>query len=235
MPGLFITGTDTGVGKTLATTALLRAMATLELRVVGMKPIAAGAERVDSEWINEDVALLVQASNVPAPRELVNPYLFREPLAPHIAADRKGVHIEIPLVVDRYRQLAGLADWVLVEGVGGFRVPLDDRKDTADLAAALALPVLMVVGMRLGCLNHALLTAEAIERRGLRLAGWIASRIDPEMAAFDENLAGLERRLAAPCLAVFPWLEADRPQRASRLLPSRRLERWLAETARKST
>jgi dethiobiotin synthetase len=234
MPGLFITGTDTGVGKTLATAAMLHAMAALGLGVVGMKPVAAGAELANGEWINEDVALLQRASSVSAPQELRSPYLFREPLAPHIAAERKGVDIEIPHIVDRYRQLAGLADWVLVEGVGGFRVPLDGRKDTADMAVSLGLPVVMVVGMRLGCLNHTLLTAEAIERRGLRLAGWIANRIDPDMAAFEENLASLERRLPAPCLAVFPWLEEARPERAGRLLPPRRLQQWLQEMRQKS-
>jgi len=227
MPGLFVTGTDTGVGKTLATSAMLYAMSALGLRVVGMKPVAAGAEQVDGEWVNEDVALLERHGNVAAPRELVNPYLFREPLAPHIAAERKGVHIAIPRIVEAYEQLSELADWVLVEGVGGFKVPLDARKDTADLAEALALPVVMVVGMRLGCLNHALLTAEAIERRGLRLAGWIANRIDPDMAVFEENLATLEARLPAPCLAVLPWLDECDPVHAARLIVLPRLGRWL--------
>lgn len=230
MPSLFITGTDTGVGKTLATAAMLHAMAALGLRVAGMKPIAAGAELVDGAWLNEDVALIEQAMNVAAPRELVNPYLFREPLAPHIAADRKGVRIEIPRIVEAQEQLAGLADWVLVEGVGGFRVPLDDRHDTADLAVALGLPVILVVGMRLGCLNHALLTVEAIERRGLTLAGWIANRIDPDMAAFDENLASLAKRLPAPLLAELPNMDKPDPVRAARYLPPQKLDAFLKKT-----
>ena len=228
MAGIFVTGTDTNVGKTLISAAMLHTMTNLGLRAVGMKPIAAGADLIDGAWINEDVAELARAGSVEAPPELVNPYLFREAIAPHIAADRKGIHIEIPCIVDAYGQLAGLADWVVVEGAGGFRVPLDDRRDSADLAVALGLPIVLVVGMRLGCINHALLTAEAIAARGLRLAGWIANRVDPAMAAFEENLASLEERLPAPCLAVVPWLEQGSPKRAARLLPPRRFEQWLA-------
>lgn len=231
MAGIFVTGTDTGVGKTLVSAALLHAMTSLGLRALGMKPVAAGAERVEGAWVNEDVLALTQAANVVAPAEWINPYLFRDPVAPHIAAERKGVRIEIPRIVEAYRQLAGLADWVVVEGAGGFRVPLDGRRDSADLAMALDLPVLMVVGLRLGCINHALLTAEAIAARGLRLAGWVANRVDPAMAAFDENLASLEARLPAPCLAAIPWLEDGRPERAARLLPPRRLEQWLSTIA----
>jgi dethiobiotin synthetase len=226
MPGLFVTGTDTGVGKTFATAALLHAMTALGLRTLAMKPIAAGADLVDGAWLNEDVATLKLAANVSAPRELINPYLFREPLAPHIAADHKGVRIEIPRIVDAYSQLTGLADWVLVEGVGGFRVPLDNLRDTADLAIALDLPIVLVVGMRLGCINHALLTFEAIEQRGLRLAGWIANRIDHAMAAFDENLMTLQSRLPAPCLAVIPYLPDRNPEHAARLIPPKPLMRW---------
>jgi len=227
MPGLFITGTDTGVGKTLVTAALLHAMTALGLRVLAMKPIAAGAAQVDGVWVNEDVAMLEQAANVAAPRALINPYLLREPLAPHIAAERKGVHIEIPHIVEAYGQLVGLANWRLVEGVGGFRTPLDDRRDTADLAVALGLPIVLVVGMRLGGLNHALLTAEAIAVRGLRLAGWVANRLDPVMAAFEENVLALRKRLPAPCLAVLPYLEDHDPQRAARLIAPKPLSQWL--------
>lgn len=227
MPGLFVTGTDTDVGKTLVSAALLLAMRDLGLKAVGMKPVAAGAEKVDGNWVNGDVAALAAASGVAAPPEWTNPYLLRDAIAPHLAAQRKGVRIEIPRIVEAYEGLAGLADWVVVEGAGGFRVPLDDRRDGADLAQALNLPVLLVVGMRLGCLNHALLTAEAVERRGLRLAGWVANRVDPGMAAFEENLADLEARLPAPCLAVIPWLAEAGPDKAARLLAPRRLRQWL--------
>jgi dethiobiotin synthetase len=226
MPGIFVTGTDTGVGKTLAAAALLHVLKALGHRAVGMKPVAAGAELIDGAWSNEDVRLLKAASGVDAPDNLVNPYLFRDAIAPHIAADRKGVHIDIPRIVDAYEKLARLADWVVVEGAGGFRIPLDEKKDSADLAVALGLPVVLVVGMRLGCLNHALLTAEAIERHGLQLAGWIANRVDPDMAAFDENLLALEARLPAPCLAIIPWQETPEPERAARTLAPSRLARW---------
>lgn len=229
MPGLFITGTDTEIGKTFSTATLLHAMRAIGLRVVAMKPIAAGAELVDGRWLNEDVAILTAATDIAAPAELVTPYLFREPMAPHIAAERKGVHIEIPRIVEAYGQLSGMAEWTLVEGVGGFRVPLDDRHDTADLAAALGLPIVLVVGMRLGCINHALLTAEAIDARGLKLAGWIANRIDPGMAAFEENLAALTQRLPAPCLAVLPHQSEPDPARAAHLVPAKTLSRWLMD------
>jgi dethiobiotin synthetase len=231
MPGLFITGTDTGVGKTRVTAALLTLLDRLGLRAIGMKPVAAGADLVGADWVNEDVVLLNAAANVTAPPEWVNPYLFRDAIAPHIAAERKGVHIEIPRIVESYERLAGLADWVVVEGAGGFRIPLDRQRDSADLAAALNLPVVLVVGMRLGCLNHALLTAEAIERRGLRLAGWVANRIDPDMAVFDENLATLETRLAAPCLAVVPWQANPAPEWIARSLAPNRLAKWLDSLA----
>lgn len=227
--GLFITGTDTNVGKTLVSATLLLAMKDQGIRAVGMKPVAAGAERMDGAWVNEDVTILAAASGIQAPPEWTNPYLFREPIAPHIAADRKGVRIELPRIVEACGQLARLADWVVVEGAGGFRVPLDERRDSADLAVALGLPVVLVVGMRLGCINHALLTAEAIERRGLKLAAWVANQIEPDMAAFDGNLASLDARLPAPCLAVIPALPRPTPELAYRSLPPRRFRQWLEE------
>lgn len=229
--GVFVTGTDTGVGKTLVTAALLHALGGLGERAVGMKPVAAGAELQDGVWVNEDVAMLRAASGVEAAAERVNPYLFREAIAPHIAAEHKGVRIEIPRIVAAYESLAREADRVLVEGAGGFLVPLGPGRDMADLAVALGLPVLLVVGMRLGCLNHALLTAEAIERRGLTLAGWVANRIDPDMAAYDENLASLAARLRAPLLAEFAHWRTPDPRQAARFLPPLGLRKWLASMA----
>lgn len=226
MPGVFVTGTDTGVGKTQVATALLHVLRTLGRSAVGMKPVAAGAERVGGAWVNEDVALLRQAASIEAPAEWVNPYLFRDAIAPHIAAERKGVRIEIPRIVEACENLARLADWVVVEGAGGFRIPFDRQKDSADLAVALNLPVVLVVGMRLGCLNHALLTAEAIERRGLRLAGWVANRIDADMAAFEENLATLEARLPAPCLASVPWQANPASEWMARFMAPSRMAKW---------
>jgi dethiobiotin synthetase len=198
----FIVGTDTGVGKTQVACALLYATRQLGLSAVGMKPIAAG---IEADGGNEDVTRLLAASSIQPPVALVNPYLYDSPIAPHLAAAEAGRPIVIALIQQALAQLQTLADVVWVEGVGGFRVPLDDQQDTADLAVALALPVVLVVGMRLGCLNHALLTAEAIERRGLYLAGWVANQIDPAMARFEANLATLQRRLNAPLLGVTPY------------------------------
>ncbi len=220
--GFFVTGTDTGVGKSLASAALLHAFAALGYRAVGMKPVAAGADLIDGVWCNEDVLQLQAASNVAANAAWVNPYLLRRPLAPHIAAEIQGVSIELPRIVDAYAQLAALADVVVVEGAGGFRVPLTATRDSADLAQHLALPMILVVGMRLGCLNHALLTAEAITARGLRLAGWVANRIDPDMAAYEENLAALRSRLGCPLLAELPHVpQPDARAMASLIAPKK--------------
>lgn len=201
MSSYFVTGTDTGVGKTLVAAALLHALAKRHPRVVGMKPVAAGHVRVGAAWTSEDALALREASTVQVPPELDNPILLPDPLSPHIAAERAGVRIDIALLVGRYRELLGHADAVVVEGAGGFHVPLSDDETGADLAQALALPIVLVVGLRLGCLNHAALTAEAIHARGLKLAGWVANRIDPAMLAQEDNIAWLRRRLAAPLLA----------------------------------
>ncbi len=223
MSGFFITGTDTGVGKTLFSAALLHALRGIGARAVGMKPVAAGADNVDGVWVNEDVALLRAASGVDAPAELVNPYLFREPIAPHIAAEHKGVVIEIPRIAAARDALADLADVVVVEGAGGFRVPLGPTRDTADLAVRLGMPVILVVGMRLGCINHALLSAEAIAARGLPLVAWVANRIDADMAAYAENLDALRARLPAPLLAELPNMAPVDPARAARFIPPLKL------------
>lgn len=197
----FIAGTDTGVGKTHSACALLHATRQRGLSAVGMKPIAAG---IEADGRNEDVVQLLAASSIQPAVALMNPYLYDPPIAPHIAAQEAGRPIAIAHIQQAFAHLQTLAEVVWVEGVGGFRAPLDDDHDAADLAAALALPVVLVVGMRLGCLSHALLTAEAIERRGLILAGWIANRIDPAMARFEANLATLQSRLNAPLLGVTP-------------------------------
>jgi len=213
----FITGTDTEVGKTFSTCALLHWLKQQGIAAVGMKPIAAGT---DAEGKNDDVEALIAASGVKAPRELVTPYLFAPPVAPHIAAREAGCHIEIDRIVEAFSALQGLADYVLVEGVGGFCVPLDNRTDTADLAKRLDLPVILIVGMRLGCLNHALLTQQAIEASGLRLAGWIANRIDPAMSRFEENLDALKSRIAAPLLGIIPANSTPESAAAAVSLPA---------------
>lgn len=209
MIGCFVTGTDTGVGKTLASTVLLHALRRRHPRVVGMKPVAAGAVRVDGAWQSEDAMSLRLASSMQVAPELDNPVLLREPLSPHLAARHQGIRIDLSRIVRCYAELATLADAVVVEGAGGFLVPLSEEESGADLAQLLALPVVLVVAMRLGCLNHSLLTSQAIRARGLTLAGWIANRIDPAMEAVDENVDYLRRRLDAPLLADIPYGSTD--------------------------
>lgn len=210
--GWFVTGTDTEVGKTLVSCALVLALRARHRRVVGMKPVAAGTVRGPDGEDNEDAMALRACGSVAVPRELDNPYCLPLPLSPHLAARAAGVRIELPLLVERHRALAAQADAVVVEGAGGFHVPLNERETGADLAQALGLPVLLVVGLRLGCLNHALLTAEAIRARGLTLAGWVANRIDPQMAAADDNIATLAERLQAPLWAEVPHLARPDPR-----------------------
>ncbi|MCZ7566673.1 MAG: dethiobiotin synthase [Burkholderiales bacterium] len=207
---LFVTGTDTGVGKTLVAAALVAALAASGRRVVGMKPVAAGLVARGDAWVSEDAETLMQAASVRAPRALVNPFALRAAVAPAIAARSEGVRIALAPIARAFAELRATSDAVVVEGAGGFRVPLCDDRDAAvdgaDLAQTLRLPVVLVVGMRLGCVNHALLSAEAIAARGLALAGWVANRIDPAMACFEENVATLKSRLEVPLLGTIPHL-----------------------------
>lgn len=208
----FVTGTDTEVGKTLVSSALMHHLRRFHDRVVGMKPVAAGTIDTPHGPDNEDALALRAAASVQVPRDLDNPYCLPLPLSPHLAARAAGQRIDVDVLVDRYQRLAALADAVVVEGAGGFFVPLNDTQTGADLAERLALPVVMVVGLRLGCLNHALLTAEAIRHRGLTLAGWVANRIDPQMGSVDENIATLADRLQAPMWADVPRLVSPDPR-----------------------
>jgi len=204
----FVTGTDTHVGKTLICCGLLHAFAAQGLRVVGMKPVAAGT---DESGQHEDVIKLRAASNILASLGQINPYLFMQPIAPHIAAHNSGVRIEIARILQSYRELKAQADVVIVEGVGGFCVPINEHETSADLAQQLALPIILVVGMQLGCLNHALLTLSAIEARGLQCAGWVANVLDENMQALDENIEALQQRINAPLLGVVPWYHTQNP------------------------
>ncbi|UCD67541.1 MAG: dethiobiotin synthase [Betaproteobacteria bacterium] len=210
--GCFVTGTDTEIGKTLISTALLLACRRHELSAVGMKPVAAGAIEVNGQQTNEDVEALVSASSIAADGALVNPYLFSPPIAPHIAAEEANEQIDASRIADCYRQLSAMADIVVVEGVGGFRVPLSNGFDTADLATKLALPVVMVVGLRLGCINHALLTAEAIRARALTCIGWVANQIDPQMERLKQNIAALDSLLDMPRLGYVEYLDEPKPE-----------------------
>lgn len=199
--GYFVTGTDTGVGKTTVSCALLRAFAAQGHKVIGMKPIAAGVE--NGKWL--DVEQLLAASNVNVTRQQINPYAFDPPISPHLAAQQAGREIDLTVIQQAYQTLSTQADRVVVEGAGGFLVPLNAQQTGVDLARALNLPVILVVGMRLGCLNHALLTTQAIKASGLTLAGWVANCIDPQMLAVAENIATLEQRLDCTLLGGVPF------------------------------
>jgi dethiobiotin synthetase len=206
----FVIGTDTSVGKTYVASALIKHFANQDKKTVGMKPIASGCELSKygiwtGQLVNDDVVALYEAGNVPAPLELINPYHFESAIAPHIAAQKVGIDIDLDVIARSYHALAELVDVVVVEGAGGFLVPINAQQTLADLVVKLDLPIILVVGMRLGCINHALLTVEAIKARGLKLAGWVANQIEPNMSMFEENLASLQQRIDAPCLSVVGW------------------------------
>ena len=231
----FVTGTDTEIGKTLVSCALLLWAQQQGLRALGIKPIAAGSERhnapgQDGEWHNEDVDALAACSNVSVPQSQRTPYLLRLPAAPHLAAAQEGVRIDVQVCVDAFAHLREQAQAVVVEGVGGFRVPLNDTQDTADWAVGLGLPVVMVVGLRLGCINQALLTAEAIASRGLHLAGWVANTVDTQMALAQANVDALRQRIDAPLLGQVPRVTGDTPlaraRQAAMHLNGALLSRW---------
>ena len=203
--GYFITGTDTDVGKTFVTCWLLRQLNRQGLRCLGMMPVAAGVSDTAAGPDNVDVVALADAGYRQVPRDWINSYLLSLPVSPHIAAAREQVSIYFSRIDAAYRRLADNADVVLVEGAGGWRAPLTDSQDISDLAQQLQLPVILVVGMRLGCLNHALLTVQAIYESGMPLAGWIANQIDPQMSEYAANLQTLRKRLPVPLLAELPY------------------------------
>ena len=219
MAGCFVAGTDTEIGKTLVAAALLHAARRRGMRAVGMKPIAAGCERLGDRLVNEDIEAHLEASSPGFTREALNVYLFEPPIAPHVAAAEAGVAIDIERIVQQLDRLVQQSDYVVVEGAGGWLVPISRTQTFADLATRLGLPVVLVVGMRLGCINHALLTAASIAASGLPLAGWVANCIDPHMARFDENLAALRERLPAPLLGVAPFQARPDAQAVELALP----------------
>jgi dethiobiotin synthetase len=203
--GLFITGTDTGIGKTWISAAIMQLLKAQHQSVIGMKPIASGCEPTADGLRNEDALLLQQQSSIEIDYQQINPYAFEPAIAPHIAAAQSSVTIDIQHIKQTYQALSQQADWVIVEGVGGWLVPLNEDETVADLACALDLPIILVVGMRLGCINHALLSAASIEQSGLQLAGWIANFIDPQMTEQQHNLHSIQQRIAAPLLGSVPY------------------------------
>ena len=208
MTSVYVTGTDTGIGKTVASVALLQALRARGLRAVGMKPVASGCDWIDDGWRNEDALVLLTASEPRPGYADLNPYALRLPLAPELAAEADGIAVELERIRAAHARLRARADVVVVEGVGGWAAPLSRTLDQADVVRALELSVVLVVGLRLGCLNHAYLTARAIAADGCRLAGWIANDIDPAMERMDDNVALLSQRLAAPCLGRLPHADA---------------------------
>jgi dethiobiotin synthetase len=203
--GYFITGTDTEVGKTRVSVALLHRLQQQGLRAAGMKPVAAGCEETAAGLRNDDALALQAASSVALPYETLNPYALAPPIAPHLAARDAGVVIEIDRILAAYRTIAAQVDSVVVEGAGGWRVPLNDDQDMSDLAVALGLPVVLVVDIRLGCINHALLSAQAIATSGLTLAGWVANHVHGDYARSADNIASIEARIGTPLLGVIPY------------------------------
>jgi len=216
--GVYVTGTDTGIGKTLASSALLHALRGRGLRAVGMKPVASGCQATPDGWRNED-ALALQAASDPVPAYAdVNPYALPLPLAPELAARDAGVDIDLATLLAAHARLNAQADHVVVEGVGGWEAPLSASLRQVDVVRALSLPVVLVVGLRLGCLNHSILTARAIAADGVQLMGWIGNAVDPDMACREEHRAMLQARIAAPCLGWLPHAARADPRAFSRYL-----------------
>lgn len=222
----FVTGTDTEIGKTLVSSAILHKLTASGQRACGMKPVAAGATMIDGALHNEDADMLIAAGNVHLPSSITTPYMLREPAAPHIAAALENVTIEVVPIIAAFAEIQAASDAVVVEGVGGFRVPFNDSFDSADLAAQLNLPVILVVGMRLGCISHALLTVEAIIARGLVLAGWIANTADPDMRFEQENIDALAQRIPAPLLGRVPRLQEPTAAAAAAFIDLAGLPGW---------
>ncbi len=209
--GFFITGTDTECGKTEITLGLMQYFQEWGEVVLGMKPVASGAEPTSRGLRHVDAVRIRYQATLATPYERVNPYAFEPSVAPHLAAERAGVRIGFRPIQTCYQELSAQANTVLVEGVGGWRVPLGPEGDVSDLAFALGLPVILVVGLKLGCINHALLTAESILTSGLSLAGWVANLREPEMLEQEANISTLKGRIAAPLLGIVPHLSAPSP------------------------
>ena len=213
----FVTGTDTGVGKTLVSAGLIRLFSEDGIKVAGMKPVASGCELTDQGLRNEDAIMIMQESNVELDYELINPYAFEPPVSPHFAANESNQEIKLDHIVDRFTAISAQADMVIVEGVGGWQVPLSDDQDISDLAEKLYLPVILVVGLRLGCINHALLSANAIRQKGLSLIACVASLIDEDYQRLDETLETLEKQLGIP-VQLIPRIENAKPEHVTQYL-----------------
>lgn len=223
----FVTGTDTEVGKTTIAAGLLHAARLRGLSTAAAKPVASGCTRTAEGLRNDDALALLAQCSLPLRYEEVNPLAFEPAIAPHLAAREVGVTLTVDSLLEPVRSvLAQRADFSLVEGAGGWRVPLAGAENLSDLAIALGLPVILVIGVRLGCINHALLSAEAIERDGLKLAGWVANIVDPHTARLEENLATLAERMPAPCVGRVPRLPSASAEAVAKHLDLARLAGW---------
>ncbi|MDR0565341.1 MAG: dethiobiotin synthase [Azoarcus sp.] len=214
----FVTGTDTGIGKTFAVCTLIHAAKMQGFTALGMKPVAAGAENINGKWINEDTAHLLAAGSVKLEPEQINPYCLRAPVSPHLAAQDDNIHISPAHIRLAFNRLAGQCERLFIEGAGGFLAPLGKNIDAAHIARDLDLPLILVVGMRLGCINHALLTAEAIAARKLRLAGWIANCLPPVMPRLDDNIEFLRQHIDASHLGTLPYSPDAVPEKLAKLI-----------------
>jgi len=214
----FITGTDTEIGKTFSACVLIHAARAQGLTALGMKPVASGAKIVDGKLTNEDATQLLAAGSFDPGLERLNPYCLRAPVSPHLAAREDNVHIDLKRIRQAFDELAGCCDCLFVEGAGGFLAPLSEEVDASRIARELDLPLILVVGMRLGCINHTLLTAEAILSRGLRLEGWIANCLYPDMARLYDNIDFLRHRLDAPLLGTLPHAPGATPDTLAHLI-----------------
>ncbi len=203
--GVFVTGTDTEVGKTHYSCRLLRTLNKQGISTAAMKPVASGAAYIETRLRNDDALQLLAAANTTTDYETCNPYCFEPAIAPHLAARQAGQRIDLNVIASHFSILQKQADITIVEGVGGWLVPLNESQRVADLAMQLKLPVILVVGMRLGCINHALLSAEAIIDSGLELLGWVANTMETDFPMFEENIEAIGQRLSVPCLDVLPW------------------------------
>lgn len=218
MSGVFVAGTDTGVGKTVVAAGLMSVIKQLGHSVAGYKPVAAGCENAGGGWRNEDAIALLAQSSVDVDYDDVNPVALPDAIAPHIAAQNIGATIEMDLLAHKHADLQARADSVVVEGAGGWLVPLTEQQDMADLAQIINHPVILVVGLRLGCINHARLSAQAIAASGLTLAAWVGVKIDPDMPELAGNIATLRRYLPSPCAGIVPWLDEPAPDAVAKSL-----------------
>ncbi len=205
LKGFFITGTDTDAGKTEVAAGIIHKIASMQYQVAGMKPIASGCDTTDVGLRNSDALQLIKAANTDISYDLINPYTFKDPIAPHIAAEQNGVEIEMEVILECYEQITKKIDVVVVEGVGGWTVPISKICRMDDLAQALDLPVVIVVGIRLGCINHALLTYEAVKASGLQVAGWVANYVSPKDLCLEEQKQSITDRISAPLLGEIPF------------------------------